>query len=241
MFLFAILLSGFVAVSAQMTGSGAGDGESSELPQLVEMVDPWIFTGVMSNYEYDLYEKTPGGLRYVPPPLYDYADPVELDYPVLKELRVATDQIQPASRETEVKIFANGTKFFVGTPMVITYEVHPATKTVILEGGAATATVEIWPENVDAYVAFRNARKEYFFLNAYSCTRDKFFRYPVAFAINATIERQVGIVTVCWPSTKTPYGQYTLFAVLVPTGADVRDSGNWISNLAYTFVKIGVR
>ncbi len=129
----------------------------------------------------------------------------------------------------------------MGTPIVITYVLNPATKTVIIEGGTATATVEVWPEAFDAYVAIRNSAKQYFFMNAFSCTRSRFFFFFFAFARNAEIDYPYGIVSVCWPTTSTPVDQYVIFAVLVPPGADVTDSSNWISSFAFTFFKVGIR
>jgi len=121
--------------------------------------------------------------------------------------------------------------FTAGEPMGLVYELVPATKTVILEGGAATAEVQIMPDAVGAYVVFSNAANQHFFANAFSGVKAKFFRYPVAFAYNAKITQLKGIIDSYWIDSSIPSGTYQVKAVMVPPGAYVGDSNNWISNV----------
>ena len=46
----------------------------------------------------------------------------------------------------------------LGQFTALTFYITPATKTVILDHGASTATVQIMPDVVDAYVAVRTPK-----------------------------------------------------------------------------------
>ncbi|MEI6632545.1 MAG: hypothetical protein WCP22_01870 [Chlamydiota bacterium] len=243
-------------------------------PVLVETVDPWAFTGIMADYDFDLYRGTDdGGYSYVAPPALDYTDPATLDDLALGELGVATYEIDPASRETTINLTLlrkppNPPTPLANTPLAntplpgkptptprptitpfpmslgqstaLTYYLTAATKTVILDGGASTATVKIMPDVCDAYVAVRTPEGNIVFVNSFSHIQQNYTSYPVPIVRNSQIIRLTGpIFTFRMTSLNLP-GHYKIYAVMVPPGANVWDSNNWISNLATIQMSYGI-
>jgi len=211
---------------------------------LVELVDPRAFIGVMNDYEYDLYRKDGDRFTFVPPPELDYADPASVDEATLNELDVATDEVLPASRETTITLTAVCPNLTVpcdnccatlntGHALVITYQITPATKTIILEGGTATAMVYILPSRVDMYVAVRTPLMNLLFLTRLSTVSRHYYRKPVVFSGNIPISTLSGpLVATLMRGNLTP-GLYTVYAVMVPPGQKLfGNPDNWISNLA---------
>ncbi|MDD5557202.1 MAG: hypothetical protein PHN82_08135 [bacterium] len=253
MFLCLVFLSALVFVFIENRRlSTAQPGADADL-LLYEVVDPWVFTGPMADYEYDLYAMGPRGLEFVPPPELEYAEPSAFDRVTLRQLAVATDEIDPASRETKIRLCiapracsdennpnAVLTNVFVGGFLSLTYELTPATKTVILQGGAATAEVQVIPDAIDAYLAVRNPNGRFFFLNRASFPTKRFFGRPVPIVSNSPIGRLYGFLGNLRPDSRYSFGEYTFFAVMVPPGADVLDQSTWISNLAQARFRFGI-
>jgi hypothetical protein len=244
MILITILLIACFAVVSP--GLCPAEDSNSKEPQLVEMAEPEAFIGPMQDYEYDLYTVGPDGPKYVPPPELDYKEPIALDYDTLMELRVATDQIAPASREVTIILTVRPSVVQPGKyPLVVTYQMLPATKTVILPGGTATAEVNIFPESSDFYVAGRSSTYIYYFVTRTTSVERKFSTKVRAFWYDKAIGVPYGpgpnaIIGAFWLGSTVAPGDYKVFAVLVPPGADVRNSRNWISNLAQGKFRFGV-
>ena len=240
-------------------------------PTLVELVDPRAFTSVMDEYDYDLFRKTgEDRYEYVAPPAYDYASPSLIDRLSVGELGIATDEIDPASRETTIHLTLaqappatpvvtptadpplagsptptprpTVTPFpvMLGEYKALTYYITPATKTVILDGGASTATVQIMPDVVDAYLAVRTPAGNLVFITTFSYTRMNYTSHPVPIVRNSQIQNLKGPIFIFKMTSLNLPGHYKIYAVMVPPGANVWDSRNWISNLATLQMNYGV-
>jgi len=189
----------------------------------------------------------------------------------LCQLGVATDEIDPASRETTINLSLlrkPGTTPLPNTPVAntplpghptptprptitpfpmklgqstsLSYYLTPATKTVILDGGASTATVQIMPDICDAYVAVRTPEGNLVFVNSFSHLQQNYTSNPVPIVRNSQIIRLTGpIFTFRMTSLNFP-GHYKIYAVMVPPGASVWDSNNWISNVATIYMSYGI-
>lgn len=261
----------FESNRSEPTASATNIPPTPTPPALVELVDPWAFTGAMDAYHYDLYRKTDEDrYEYVAPPACDYASPSSRDLISVRELGVATDEIDPASRETTIYLTLDQkppktpvvtptaepplpgqptptprptvTPFpvFLGDYKGLLYYITPATKTVILDGGASTATVQIMPDVVDAYLAVRTPKGNIVFVNRFSYNRLDYTSYPVPIVSNSLIKILFGPLFSFRMSSLNEPGHYKIYAVMVPPGANVWDSRNWISNLATIQMNFGV-
>ncbi len=231
-----------VAVFMVFAGIFLAENSPAEETRYVELVEPDALKGPMSNYEYDLYRLDADGPKYVEPPEYDYRDPIELDYPVLREMRVSTvptpipivpTPLPSASRELTIDLNLNAYSFLAGEPVLVTYELKPATKTVILEGLTATAVVQILPEAVDFYVAAKNPSGVFYFLTPISGAGVPYSRKIQPFFANWHIDNLFGIIGGYRLDSRAKTGWYGVRAVMVSPGDDVRDENNWISNYSY--------
>jgi hypothetical protein len=243
LFLCLIFLSALLFIFLENKQVSKAQSLTSADPEaLVELADPRAFIGVMDDYEYDLYRKEGDQFKFVPPPELDYADPASIDDMTLNELKVATDEILPASRETTITLTAVcpdlpgqscTTLMTTGHSILVTYKITPATKTIILEGGRGTAAVYILPSRVDLYVAVRAPKLNIVFLNQLSTLQRKFYRKPVVFLGNMAINvLSYPLFGILMPGNFPP-GYYKIYVVMVPPGQSVYSgSNNWISNLA---------
>jgi hypothetical protein len=215
----------------------------------------------MADYEYDLYRMGPHGLEFVPPPAFEYAEASSLDSPTLHQLSVATDQIDPASRETTIKFCIGGVgpnppcsnpnntnaildTAVAGTPILVTYEITPAVKTVIITdpttGTIATKEVQILPAMFDGYLAVRTPAGNIVFLDRLSSATTKFHTHPVPYVSANRVVQLFGVVGGFRLDSRNNPGYYKLYGVMVPPGANVLDQGNWISNLVAAKIKYGM-
>lgn len=259
--LSALLFISFESNRSEPTAQATGIAPAAPPPPaLVEAADPWAFTGVMENYDFNLYRGTDdGGYAYVAPPALDYTDPATLDELALSELGVATDEIDPASRETTIVLSLArkpgttpqatpipGAKTPTPVPMslgqstALSYFLTAATKTVILDGGAATATVRIMPDVCDAYVAVRTPEGNIVFVTTFSYVHQAYSSKPVPIVKNSQIVRMTGPIFVFKMTSLNLPGHYKIYAVMTPPGANVWDSRNWISNLAEIRMNYGI-
>ncbi|MCX6357860.1 MAG: hypothetical protein NT045_08330 [Candidatus Aureabacteria bacterium] len=212
---------------------------------LVEAVAPEAFIGPMSDYEYDLYRRGPNGLEYVAPPALDYHDTYTADAATLRQLSVATDEVDPASRETTLSITlwkvakTPSSSFAYADPFIMQYEIVPATKTVILEGGAGTMVVDILPDCADFYLARRDPHMKIKFMDHFSYMRNRFYRKPVPLGKNVAISSLKGVVFATRLNSRQTPGPYKFYFVMVPCGANVLNANNWISNLSMAEFRLG--
>lgn len=233
-------------ISKAQSGEAAGS-------QLIEVVDPEMFIGPMGDYDYDLYRKSPdGAVEFVPPSEQVFEEAGEADSGSFNELRAATDQIDPASRETTINIYAmqipgaswtqGVTTQYAGSFLFTGYEIIPATKTEILSDGS-TAEVWVLPAAVDVYVALKEPRRGRFsFLTRYSGVKFKLYNKPRKFASNTPIilppTGAKSILISTRLKSSMSYGYWTLYMVMVPPGEplDVKHPERFLSNIAkYTF------
>lgn len=262
LFLGLVVLSAllFIFFENNRIGPLAQATDIAAAPELVETTDPWAFTDVMTDYDFDLYRKTDrDGYAYVAPPALDYTDPSTLDRLALRELGVATDEIDPASRETTIILSLArkpgtapsptplpGSATPTPVPMSLgqfgslTYFLVPATKTVILDGGASTATVQIMPDVCDAYVAVRTPEGNIVFVTTFSNVKLAYSKKPVPIVRNSMINRVKGNIFIFKMTSLNFPGHYKIYAVMTPPGANVWDSRNWISNLATIRMNYGI-
>lgn len=278
LFLCLVLLSALLFIFFENNRSEplaqATDFSSSAPPEtvLVEKANPWTFTDVMIDYDFDLYRETSsGGYDYVPPPSFGYTDPAALDALTLGHLGVADDEINPASRETTISLtllrvppatpvaptpteipVTPGTPtptprptitpypMSLGQSTALSFYLTPATKTVILDNGAATATVQIMPDVIDAYVAVRTPMGNLVFVNSFSHMQGNYTANPVPIVKNSQINKLSGTIFSFKMTSLNVPGHYKIYAVMVPPGANVFDSRNWISNLATIMMSYGI-
>jgi hypothetical protein len=242
LFLCLIFLSTLLFIFLEnKTVSTAQSLTSADPEALVELADPRAFIGVMDDYEYDLYRKDGDQFTFVPPPELDYADPASLDDVTLNELKVATDELPPATRETTITLTSicpdlpdqSCSTLMTGHALIVQIEITPATKTILIEGGTATQEVYILPSRVDLYVAVRTPAGDIVFLNRLSTMLHKYFRTPVVFRGNFAISvLKYPLFGILMPGNLDP-GYYIVYCVMVPPGQNVfGGTNNWISNLA---------
>jgi len=241
LFLCLIFLSTLLFIFLEnKTVSTAQSLTSADPEALVELADPRAFIGVMDDYEYDLYRKDGDQFTFVPPPELDYADPASLDDVTLNELKVATDELPPATRETTITLTSicpdlpgqSCKTLATGHALIVQIELTPATKTVLLENGT-TQLVYILPSSVDLYVAVGTRANGYVFLNRLSTMRHKYYRTPVVFRGNLVISiLKFQLFGILMPGDIAP-GFYQINCAMVPPGQNVLgNTDNWISNWA---------
>ncbi len=253
-----IFLSALIFVFIESTKVSKAQSLTDAKPEaLVELVDPNAFTGVMNDYEYDLYRKDGDRFTFVPPPDLDYADPASLDEATLSELDVATDEILPASREITITLLpccqhfvdpsdpelacdCNDAPAQTGNGIIIRFTITPATKTIILEGGRGTQEVFILPSRVDLYLAVRTPNLNLLFLNRFSTTSGRYFFKPVVFSANMPINSLKGTFAGTLVRSNFAPGVYTVYAVMVTPGQKLFGNPNrWLSNLATSEFPLG--
>ena len=128
----------------------------------------------------------------------------------------------------------------LGQFSALTFYLTPATKTVNLDYGASTATVQIMPDVVDAYVAVRTPKGNLVFVNTFSHQRLNFTSYPVPIVKNSPITKMKGTIFTFKMTSQYMPGRYKIYGVLTPPGANVFDPNNWISNLAMIYMSYNV-
>ncbi|MCX6339422.1 MAG: hypothetical protein NTX71_05830 [Candidatus Aureabacteria bacterium] len=245
LFLCLIFLSALLFIFLESKKVSKAQSLTSANPDaLVEIVDPEAFIGAMNDYEYDLYRKDGDRFTFVPPPELDYADPASIDDVTLNELQVATEPIPDSSRQVTITLTAicpcpppcpaGCSTLTTGRPLLITYQITPATKTVLLENGA-TQLVYILPSRVDMYVAVRTPSMNRVFLNRLSAVQRKFYSEPVVFLRNMAINvLSYPLLGILMPGNFPP-GPYKVYVVMVPPGQKLFGNpyywSNWISDL----------
>jgi len=241
LFLCLIFLSTLIFIFLEnKTVSKAQSLTSTDPEALVELADPRAFIGAMDDYEYDLYRKDGDQFTFVPPPELDYADPASLDDVTLNELKVATDELPPGSRETTITLTpicpdlpSQSCKTLeTGHALIVQIELTPATKTVVLAGGVLQE-VYILPSSVDMYVAVGTRATGYVFLNRLSTMLDKYYRTPVVFRGNFAISvLKYPLFGILMPGDLAP-GYYQINCAMVPPGQNIlAGTNNFISNWA---------
>jgi len=240
-------------VNGTISQAQAGADEPRYPDGLVEAVDAEAFIGPMVDYDYDLYRSGPNGPVYIPPPELDYKDIAEVNQETLKELSVATEDIDTASREVTLHLFItppNGSNSCVaaleptpfpitmktGQPFPVVFALEPATKTVILEEpgvGLTTQVISILPTTVDLYVAVRDPIGNIRFLNRFSVVKKKLYNGPVLFWDNQDIGLLCGSLLGTKLNSSLLPGFWTVFAVMLPPGTrlNVHHPEQWISSL----------
>ncbi|MEJ2746010.1 MAG: hypothetical protein P8123_10060, partial [bacterium] len=119
-----------------------------------------------------------------------------------------------------------------GDALVITYDIVPPTKTIILEDGSIQ-TVYLLPSQVDVYVAVRTPNGNLLFLDRLSTISNKYYWEPVVYAGGVEIETLSGPLLGTLMRSNLAAGYYKVYAVMVPPGQSVySDPNTYISNLA---------
>jgi hypothetical protein len=127
--------------------------------------------------------------------------------------------------------------FAAGEGIVVGYNMVAATKTVILEGTAASAEVSVIPEKVDVYVAIKTPKGKFLYTNPFSGTTRHFYSKPNVYVSDVRLSRMFGFIGVFRPGSNVAPGTYEMWAVLVSPGKSVGNPANHLSNIA----KISIR
>lgn len=183
---------------------------------------------------YDLYRKV--GDRLIP------VSPSELDHAATAAINGAAqrdpDEFPPADRYLTINLNAvcvnktDCTTLETGDAFVVTYELDPATKSVILSDGSLQ-TIYLLPSRVDTYVAVRTPNNNLLFMDRFSTVTNQYYWKPVAFTENMPITTLAGSLVGTLMRGNFAPGYYTIYVAMVHPGQSVySDPSTYISNLA---------
>lgn len=223
-----IFLENEQASTAQSPANGSDAG----------VVDSHVSKRPGGDCKYGLYRKDGNGLTPVSPSEMDYADPAAIDDAALGASGAADEELPPASRQITITlnavcVFKNDCSTLeTGDALVVTYELQPATKTVILSDGSEQ-TVYIIPPRVDTYVAVRTPNNSLVFLDRFSTVSNQYYRKPVVFAGNMAISTLAGPLVGTLMRGNLAPGYYKIYVAMVPPGQSVYSNPDtYLSNLA---------